>query len=84
MQVRLLGNILVLCFILVSVLVVVKISPASPDDRGTSLAQTSPCANAQESGLPLPSSFLPAKLPEFQAGLKSFLTGGKYRNLNWC
>ena len=38
----------------------------------------------QESGLPLPSSFLPAKLPEFQAQLKSFLTSGKYRTLNWC
>ncbi|HZN07924.1 MAG TPA: cytochrome P460 family protein [Pyrinomonadaceae bacterium] len=46
--------------------------------------QTSPCANGQESGLPLPSSFLPARLPEFQAQLKTFLTNGKYRTLKWC
>src|SRR5688572_21604400 len=46
--------------------------------------QTSPCANGQESGLPLPSSFLPARLPEFQAQLKTFLTSGKYRTLKWC
>src|SRR5215216_462138 len=46
--------------------------------------QTSPCANGTESGLPLPSSFLAARLPEFQAQLKSFLTSGKYRTLKWC
>jgi hypothetical protein len=34
--------------------------------------------------LPLPSSFPPAKLPQFQAQLKSFLTSGKYRTLKWC
>lgn len=50
----------------------------------TTKAQTSPCANKDESGLPLPSSFLPARLPEFQAQLKSFLSSGKYRTLNWC
>lgn len=66
---------LVLCSILVSVLVV--LSPSMQ-------AQTSPCAKGDESGLPLPSSFLPARLPEFQAQLKSFLTSGKYRALNWC
>ncbi len=47
-------------------------------------AQPSPCAKAEESGLPLPSSFLPARLSEFQAQLKSFLTSGKYRTLKWC
>jgi hypothetical protein len=47
-------------------------------------AQTSPCANGDESALPLPSSFPPAKLPQFQAQLKSFLTSGKYRTLKWC
>ena len=47
-------------------------------------AQKSPCAGAPESGLPLPSTFLPARLPEFQAQLKSFLTSGKYRTLKWC
>jgi len=61
--------------ILLSVLVITTPSTA---------AQTSPCANGHESGLPLPSSFLPARLPDFQAQLKSFLTGGKYRTLKWC
>ncbi len=75
MQIRLMGNNLVLCSILVSVLVVLTPSTS---------AQTSPCANGHESGLPLPSNFLPAKLPEFQAQLKSFLSSGKYRTLNWC
>jgi len=42
------------------------------------------CASGQESGLPLPSSFLPDRLPVFQTLLKTFLTSGKYRNLNWC
>ena len=60
---------------LVSVLVVLTHSTS---------AQTLPCAKGQESGLPLPSTFLPARLPEFQAQLKSFLTSGKYRTLNWC
>lgn len=45
---------------------------------------TSPCASGKESGLPLPSSFLPSSLPEFQLVLRAFLTSGKYRNLNWC
>lgn len=75
MQIRLLGQILVLCLILVSVLVVLTPSTS---------AQTSPCANGDESGLPLPSNFLPARLPEFQTQLKSFLSSGKYRTLNWC
>src|SRR5215216_7729849 len=61
--------------ILLSVLVITTPSIA---------AQTSPCANGTESGLPLPSSFLAAKLPQFQAQLKSFLTSGKYRTLKWC
>src|SRR4051794_731003 len=82
MQVRLLANILVLCLTLLSVLVVlIKISPT---DRNTTPAQTSPCANGHESGLPLPSAFLPSKLPDFQAQLKSFLTSRKYKTLNWC
>jgi Cytochrome P460 len=64
-------RLLVVCFVLV-----VLTSSVS--------AQTSPCGNARESGLPLPSGFLPARLPEFQAQLKSFLSNGKYRTLNWC
>ncbi len=50
----------------------------------STMGQTSPCANEPESGLPLPSSFLPAKLSDFQSQLKSFLTSGKYRTINWC
>jgi hypothetical protein len=72
MQIRLTRNILVLCSILLFLFV-----PSTS-------AQTSPCANGEESGLPLPSSFLPARLPEFQAQLKSFLSSGKYRTLKWC
>jgi hypothetical protein len=48
------------------------------------LAQTSPCANGDESGLPLPSTFLPARMSEFQAQLKSFLSSGKYKTQKWC
>ena len=50
----------------------------------SAVAQTSPCGNEKESGLPLPSTFLPNRLPEFQAQLKSFLTSGKYKTLKWC
>src|SRR5215211_6427599 len=71
MQIRLTRNILVLCFVLIVL-------------TSSTAAQTSPCANGQESGLPLPSGFLPGKLPEFQAQLKTFLTSGKYKTLNWC
>jgi len=72
MRIRLLSNTLVLCLSLVA-----AAATSTP-------AQVSPCANGQESGLPLPSNFLPAKLPEFQAQLKSFLTSKKYRTLKWC
>ncbi len=70
MQIRLFGNILILCLILVCV--------------SAAQAQMSPCASGDESGLPLPSGFLPARMPAFQAELKSFLSSGKYRTLNWC
>lgn len=50
----------------------------------SSEGSTSPCAGAQESGLPLPSLFLPSKLPDFQYKLKAFLTSNTYRNLHWC
>src|SRR5882672_521849 len=46
--------------------------------------QTSPCEGAPESGLPLPSSFLPNKLPDFQSQVKTFLTSSKYKDLRWC
>lgn len=44
----------------------------------------SPCAGGTEAGLPLPSKFLPNKLPEFQSQVKTFLTSNRYKNLNWC
>ena len=75
MRIRLLGNIVVLCLIPASVFIALT---------KTTHAQTSPCAGGQESGLPLPSGFLPSRLPEFQAQLKTFLTGGKYKTLKWC
>ena len=74
MQIRLPVRILVVSLTLFFVLVLTPLTPA----------QTSPCANGKESGLPLPSGFLPARLPEFQAQLKSFLSSGKYRTLKWC
>lgn len=70
MQLRLPANILVLSMMLVFC--------------GSIMGQSSPCANGKESGLPLPSTFLPAKLSEFQTQLKSFLTSGKYKTLTWC
>jgi hypothetical protein len=69
MRLRPLGIVLVFCLTIIS-------AQASP--------LASPCATAPESGLPLPSSFLPAKLSEFQARLKTFLTSGKYKTLKWC
>ncbi|HEV8428301.1 MAG TPA: cytochrome P460 family protein [Pyrinomonadaceae bacterium] len=85
MQIRLLGNILVLCLTVVSVLVVLtQTSPTTRAAASSTEVQTSPCTGGSESGLPLPSNFLPARLPEFQAQLKSFLSGRKYRTLNWC
>jgi hypothetical protein len=69
MRLRPLGIVLVFCLIIIS-------AQAFP--------LASPCATAPESGLPLPSSFLPAKLSEFQARLKTFLTSGKYKTLKWC
>jgi len=45
MQIRLLGNTLLLCLVVVSVLALpVKIVGAAPDDRHTLLVQTSPAA----------------------------------------
>ena len=41
--------------------------------------QVSPCANGKESNLPLPSSFLPNKLPSFQLKVKEFLVSGDIR-----
>ena len=93
MQIRLLVSCLVIIMIL-SVLIVFAGSAfveqtvsAATENRvpaQSTPVQTSPCANGKESGLPLPSGFLPAKLSDFQSQLKTFLTSGKYRTLNWC
>ncbi len=82
MKIRLLANMMVVCLTLVSVVLV--LTKASPTTTEAAPVQTSPCANGKESGLPLPSTFLPARMPEFQTQLKSFLTGGKYKTLKWC
>ncbi len=72
MQIRLLGNTLVLCSILLLLV------------HSVAAQQKSPCANGTESGLPLPSTFQPSRLSEFQAQVKTFLTSSKYKTLNWC
>ena len=74
MRIPLPGNIPVLRLILVCLIFA---SPAFAQ-------QTSPCSSGDESGLPLPSTFLPARMSEFQAQVKSFLSSGKYRTLKWC
>ena len=71
MKIRVIGYVLLLLITLICV-------------AQSTVAQTSPCANGHESGLPLPSTFVPARLPEFQAQLKTFLTSGKYKTLKWC
>jgi mono/diheme cytochrome c family protein len=42
------------------------------------------CAERRKDDLPLPSTFLPAKLPEFQKILTEFLKRTEYVRLNWC
>ena len=95
MRIRSIANTLVLCLTSVSVVLVLMNASHTPrDDHRTTQpaqiasrstpAQASPCAGKPESGLPLPSTFLPGKLPEFQTQLKSFLTSGRYRTLKWC
>jgi len=48
--------------------------------------QTPPPAwcDGKDANLPLPSTFLPERLPEFQKILTGFLQRGDYRNLGWC
>ena len=78
MQIRLLVNSLMPTMILSVVLVFSrsafveqKVSAATDNGSSTQTgaAQTSPCANGKESGLPLPSGFVPAKLSDFQSQL---------------
>ncbi|HXD33455.1 MAG TPA: cytochrome P460 family protein [Pyrinomonadaceae bacterium] len=42
------------------------------------------CTERQKDEMPLPSTFLPAKLPEFQKRLTEFLRRGEYAKLSWC
>jgi hypothetical protein len=52
----------------------------------TLTAQTSvpDCAERKKADLPLPNTFLPGRLPEFQKALTEFLEHGEYLKLNWC
>ncbi len=49
-------------------------------------AQTSQpdCTSRKRADLPLPSAYLPGRLPEFQKILTEFLEKGDYLKLNWC
>jgi len=60
------------------------VTNGQPVMNQTVAPQTSPCAGGKEADLPLPSKFLPDKLPEFQSLVKSFLTSVRYRNMHWC
>ena len=42
------------------------------------------CSERKDHDLPLPSTFLPARLPEFQKMLTDFLEHGGYQKLSWC
>ncbi|PYK08350.1 MAG: hypothetical protein DME65_14200, partial [Verrucomicrobia bacterium] len=42
------------------------------------------CSERTKDDLPLPSTFLPGRLPEFQKILTGFLQRGDYLKLNWC
>lgn len=52
----------------------------------TLTAQTSApdCASRKKADLPLPSTYLPGRLPEYQKALTIFLERGDYLKLNWC
>jgi hypothetical protein len=60
------------------------VSTNKPEVVQQANVMNSPCEGAPESGLPLPSSFLPNKLPDFQAQVKTFLTRGQYKEFHWC
>ena len=42
------------------------------------------CSERKNADLPLPSTFLPGRLPEFQKILADFLQHGDYLKLSWC
>src|SRR5262249_57351419 len=44
----------------------------------------SPCANAQEHSLPLPSRLPPAQFVAFEKDVLAFLQRGEYKRLGWC
>lgn len=44
----------------------------------------SPCANAQEHSLPLPSKLPPAQFVAFEKDVLAFLQRGEYKRLGWC
>jgi HAMP domain-containing protein len=63
------------CFVLLAVLLVTALRSAEP---------TAPLKNfGTRVRLPLPSTFLPDRLPEFQKKLTEFLQRGDYLRLGW-
>src|SRR6266496_2854209 len=45
---------------------------------------SSPCANAQEHSLPLPTKLPPAQFVAFEKDVLAFLQRGEYKRLGWC
>jgi mono/diheme cytochrome c family protein len=45
---------------------------------------SSPCANAQEHSLPLPTNLPPAQFVAFEKHVLAFLQRGEYKRLGWC
>lgn len=44
----------------------------------------SPCADAQEHSLPLPTTVPPAQFVDFEKTILAFLQSGEYKRLGWC
>src|SRR5580765_681593 len=44
----------------------------------------SPCADAQEHSLPLPTTVPPAQFVDFEKAILAFLQSGEYKRLGWC
>ena len=44
----------------------------------------SPCADAQEHSLPLPTTVPPAQFVDFEKAILTFLQSGEYKRLGWC
>ena len=44
----------------------------------------SPCADAREHALPLPTTVPPAQFVDFEKRILAFLQSGEYKRLGWC